>query len=507
MLRGLLHNVTRLFPFADKRHLLYRFDKDKPMDAELTLAAARYPELVEQMRLGISKKERKYRNKSWPGSFLGNEAVDWLQKALKLAGRDAAVKYGVELMRRSAFHHVSFSEPFADKPVPYRFFRDEPDWLSSTAAGISGGGSSLDTAHLLSDQLARINEQSWDDARDWKIFQTGAKLVKYTRDAPVLAEGSYNNHLYRIRAGTVRVEKKQPGGGAKVLATMDAHKTFGEMSVLDPTGTVSASIFANEPDTELFVIELAWIARLFETEHLLAERFYKNMATKLARRLTHLTAPPAPSSSASSSSSGTIVRTSSGITGSGSGSGSGERDALKMSASAVDGVEAALIRSRTTAPAAPQSRDAQFQQLFALSADDVLIKEFTAKWKKKVVYNGSLYVSQRYVCFAAKVFGFRVRLVLPFDRLLGLEKVGSSDKEWELRLTAKRSIKTSSKKDSRTVCVYFCVHKRICAFACEPACTDISDISDTAVFVQIPEPRRVRRGAQGARQLVDFHQG
>jgi len=66
---------------------------------------------------------------------------------------------------------------------------------------------------------------------------------------------------------------------------MDANRTFGEMSLLDPNGAVSADIITNE-ETELYVIEVAWILKLFATEHELAERFYKNMATKLARRLT-----------------------------------------------------------------------------------------------------------------------------------------------------------------------------------------------------------------------------
>lgn len=92
------------------------------------------------------------------------------------------------------------------------------------------------------------------------------------------------------------------------------------MSVLDPMGTVSAGIYANE-ELDLLILELSWLGKLFETERTypvlqcvcvcvcnvltrsdaLAERFYKHLASKLARRLQQAGGPKKPEESLNSS--------------------------------------------------------------------------------------------------------------------------------------------------------------------------------------------------------------
>ncbi len=55
-------------------------------------------------------------------SLTGTELVAWLVKHLKLTPEDA-VAFGKEMMRRSMFHHITFTEPFQDKPHLYRFYQ------------------------------------------------------------------------------------------------------------------------------------------------------------------------------------------------------------------------------------------------------------------------------------------------------------------------------------------------------------------------------------------------
>lgn len=50
-----------------------------------------------------------------------------------------------------------------------------------------------------------------------------------------LEENAYNNHLYRVKKGSVRVEK-----GEKLIAKLPEASMFGEMSVLHPDGKTFA---------------------------------------------------------------------------------------------------------------------------------------------------------------------------------------------------------------------------------------------------------------------------
>src|SRR5689334_16021209 len=94
---------------------------------------------------------------------------------------------------QGAFHHVTFSESLQDKPIPYRFFKvpdifgvlacvcedtderlkDDVDWLEA----VSGTGH-INMAKLNAD-VARLTEQTWDDARDWKLLAPAPKALRF----------------------------------------------------------------------------------------------------------------------------------------------------------------------------------------------------------------------------------------------------------------------------------------------------------------------------------------
>lgn len=146
LMRGIIHNVSRLYPFADRRELLYRFSKrTRPHSLpfarctlthtytilntaaslsplclfssltphpsashdELPLPDARFFEFAEQMRHGLQKSEKKYRSRSWPAAFHGSDAITWVQKALNLTSRDMASKVATEIMERVRIHHLA----------------------------------------------------------------------------------------------------------------------------------------------------------------------------------------------------------------------------------------------------------------------------------------------------------------------------------------------------------------------------------------------------------------
>jgi len=199
----------------------------------------------------------------------------------------------------------------------------------------------------------------------------------------------------------VHVEKKV-GDKKLILSTMDANRTFGEMSLLDPNGAVSADIITNE-ETELYVIEVAWILKLFATEHELAERFYKNMATKLARRLT-------------------------------------EKDEEKKDKE-IDIMESNRSTIRLSLPEKGKEKEFELEKvgkvklLFGLTDPDaLLVKEFNCKWKDKILHSGTLYVFSNCACFYAKIFGFKTKHIVPFINITLLAKATGDKAEPELRI-------------------------------------------------------------------------
>jgi serine/threonine protein kinase/polyhydroxyalkanoate synthesis regulator phasin len=124
MNRGIIEHVTHSEPFLDSRLSLYRFRSSKSRRNNVWYPDDKITYLVDMMRFALDIRTRTSRLAKYKNCFRGNELVDWLVKTLKLS-REEAVEFGQELMRRSVFHHVTFSENFEDKPHLYRFYQDE----------------------------------------------------------------------------------------------------------------------------------------------------------------------------------------------------------------------------------------------------------------------------------------------------------------------------------------------------------------------------------------------
>ena len=44
-------------------------------------------------------------------------------------------------------------------------------------------------------------------SRDWQLLLSGATVIIYEKDRTIMEEGSVNNTFFRIKQGTVRIEK------------------------------------------------------------------------------------------------------------------------------------------------------------------------------------------------------------------------------------------------------------------------------------------------------------
>lgn len=134
--------------------------------------------------------------------------------------------------------------------------------------------------------------------RDWKLIMSGSSIESYKKGEVIVKQGSPNSCLYRIKSGTVIVERFENGRNQE-LATMspgqvllfgnildDLFQMFGEMSVLS-SGETSATIRA-QSDTEIYKADVAFMRELFNTEPGMRTRFFKKVAIKLAQRLREL---------------------------------------------------------------------------------------------------------------------------------------------------------------------------------------------------------------------------
>ena len=81
---------------------------------------------------GVEIKTRRCKLKLYQRCFLGNEAVDWIVKKVKVS-REDAVALGQKMIDKGIFQHVSNEHQFKDEQLFYRFNEDKGKglWNSS----------------------------------------------------------------------------------------------------------------------------------------------------------------------------------------------------------------------------------------------------------------------------------------------------------------------------------------------------------------------------------------
>jgi len=151
MHRGIIEHVSNSEPFLDSKTSYYRFRPEKTRQINVWYPDEKITYLIDMMRLNLEFKTRTWRLTKYKKTFKGGDLVDWLTKHLKLS-REDAVAFGEEMMRRSIFHHVTFSEPFDDEPNLFRFYQDEKKYRTATRAKLRQSTLSADRVRSQSAQ-------------------------------------------------------------------------------------------------------------------------------------------------------------------------------------------------------------------------------------------------------------------------------------------------------------------------------------------------------------------
>ncbi|MEL6928446.1 MAG: hypothetical protein AAFO95_07420 [Cyanobacteria bacterium J06600_6] len=81
---------------------------------------------------GVEIKTRRHKLKLYQRTFLGNEAVDWIVRKVKVS-REDALALGQKMLDKGIFQHVLDEHKFKDEPLFYRFNEDQGKslWNSS----------------------------------------------------------------------------------------------------------------------------------------------------------------------------------------------------------------------------------------------------------------------------------------------------------------------------------------------------------------------------------------
>lgn len=127
---------------------------------------------------------------------------------------------------------------------------------------------------------------------DHRLLLEQAERCTYARNTTILEEGSHRTALFFIERGAARVERTHFGRGVSI-ARIGSGDVFGELSFLESTAA-SASVVADEDDTEVAVLDGSRVYSLLASVPGLAARFYQSLATVLSHRLRDTTAllPP-----------------------------------------------------------------------------------------------------------------------------------------------------------------------------------------------------------------------
>eukprot|EP01091_Cochliopodium_minus_P017294 TRINITY_DN6730_c0_g1_i1.p1 TRINITY_DN6730_c0_g1~~TRINITY_DN6730_c0_g1_i1.p1 ORF type:complete len:1091 (-),score=358.16 TRINITY_DN6730_c0_g1_i1:946-4218(-) len=216
--------------------------------------------------------------------------------------------------------------------------------------------------------------------KDWRLITAGAAEINFPKEKVIIFESKTNENLYKIKEGKARVERGDREN-PMVVANLSEGSVFGEMSVILPSHTASATVISE--GAVVWVIPIGLIYSIFEHHQNLASRFYLNMAHKLAGVLTNLNPKSAKSKEES------VENT--------------QKEAGKILLD--QGVE-------------KSSHKDQFAKLFSFDEEEIIMKQCDCIYKKK---KGTLIITNVKIHFHAEVFMVTTKKTIQIASITNIE--------------------------------------------------------------------------------------
>eukprot|EP01125_Pyxidicula_operculata_P006043 TRINITY_DN2111_c0_g1_i1.p1 TRINITY_DN2111_c0_g1~~TRINITY_DN2111_c0_g1_i1.p1 ORF type:complete len:1230 (-),score=380.39 TRINITY_DN2111_c0_g1_i1:146-3835(-) len=260
--------------------------------------------------------------------------------------------------------------------------------------------------------------------RDWQILNAGSETKKYSSGETILPLGVVNRHLFRIKKGSVRVEK-MINGQLTVIARMKEKEMFGEISMLlrSEQGTTTAAIVADE-STEIIKYKTEFVMDMCKAEPELSEKLNKILSIKLAERLRNFgskkkeeggsdekkeqedTPPPVKEKKSKSESLAATTITKSASKRDDKKSDKKE-DNLPPPRKQIEKRSSMLMGTKKNKK--DRNVDEELRKSFNLPEEEVLARSFNCAMKSTITAHGVLYLTQKYICFSATVFGKKTK--------------------------------------------------------------------------------------------------
>ena len=149
---------------------------------------------------------------------------------------------------------------------------------------------------------------------------------------------------------------------------------IGEISALGKFNKATTSIIC-KTEVVLDRVQTSYVLHLLEEDAELARRFYSTVGTSLAKTLKELSSLGQTPISARIST----------------------RLSSRVGSTAID------------EQAVEKREEESFQSLFGLPVHHVLVKECPCSYDKVIIRKGSLYISQQFICFYAKIFAQKTK--------------------------------------------------------------------------------------------------
>jgi len=234
--------------------------------------------------------------------------------------------------------------------------------------------------------------------RDWNLLSTSGTPITYPAGTILQGEGESTNDLsvVHISSGTIEFSK-----GDVVLKRSSGHMIIGGTSLLSPMDNPYTVCAATE--CKGVVIDKQLLITVLESDSDISVRFFSNLAFQLIELLqasradvTHL-----------DSSTPRLMRIS-------------RDNSFKLHLPYV--VKPLNPGSSNLLQVDPHvGRDVKFRLLFDLGPNEVLIKEYRASMLQRTGYSqGTLYIAQHYLCFAARLFNYKTKYCLPYSSIADL---------------------------------------------------------------------------------------
>jgi hypothetical protein len=148
-----------------------------------------YAQRMHDPKNGIEIKDRKYKLKTYPQCFLGNEAVTWMNKNFQMTSEDA-MKLGNQMIELGIIHHVSFEHTFKNEGLYYRFqMDDKSSTLNSKKVWVVAARPANIVAIELLARIVEIYQANFSDGNlDKKLLKQVRSSAEFVDFATATAE-------------------------------------------------------------------------------------------------------------------------------------------------------------------------------------------------------------------------------------------------------------------------------------------------------------------------------